>query len=336
MGAGMNARGAMEIILATIGLSVGVLTQNMFSIIVVTAIVTSLMAPPLLRWTLGHVEMGDEEKERLEAEDRQSGSFVGNLKRVLLPTKGGTSAGLTARLLGLLVATQDVEVTAMFVGSVPKEDKGKGENQSDEVLSRVEDRLDLSKSQVRRVVRDSEGDNQFGEVVLAEAEKGYDLLVLSSTGPPSERGSALFGEGVDDLVRDAPCPVLIVRTAGPRADEDASESADSGDESDPLDLHRSLLPVTGADTDRHAAEIAFALAADRDMVVDVVHVVRAAIGEPASVTTRRSKRPNRSARTWWARSPSSGTRWGPPFTPRWWWPTTTRRASSTGPSPMSI
>ena len=74
--------------------------------------------------------MGDEEKERLEAEDRQSGSFVGNLKRVLLPTKGGTSAGIPARLLGLLVATQDVEVTAMFVGSAPKEDKGKGENQS--------------------------------------------------------------------------------------------------------------------------------------------------------------------------------------------------------------
>ncbi len=33
----MNARGAMEIILATIGLSVGVLTQNMYSIIVLTA-----------------------------------------------------------------------------------------------------------------------------------------------------------------------------------------------------------------------------------------------------------------------------------------------------------
>jgi len=79
---------------------------------------------------------------------------------------------------------------------------------------------------------------------------------------------------ISDLARDAPCPVLIVRTAGPGADEDASESADSGDESDPLDLHRILLPVTGADTDRHAAEIAFALAADRDMVVDVVHVVR--------------------------------------------------------------
>lgn len=173
------------------------------------------------------------------------------------------------------------------------------------------------------------------ELVLAEAEKGYDLLVLSSTGPPSERGSTLFGGGVDDLVRDAPCPVLIVRTAGAGADGDESEDADSNDESDPLDLRRILLPVTGADTDRHAAEIAFALAADRDMVVDVVHVVRGGDRRARLSDDEAIQEAQRSARTWWARSPSSGTRWAPPFTPRWWWPTTTRRASSTGPSPMS-
>lgn len=273
MGAGMNARGAMEIILATIGLSVGVLTQNMFSIIVVTAIVTSLMAPPLLRWTLGHVGMGEEERERLEAEDRQRGSFVGNLKRVLLPTTGGASAGFTARLLGLLVAAQDVEVTGMYVHSSPEGAK-KDDDGSDEVLGGVEHRLDLSKSQVRRVVKDDDDGDRFGELVLAEAEKGYDLLVLSSVGPPSERGSTLFGEGVDNLVQDAPCPVLIVRTAGPEEGEEDAEDGSSDDEPEPLDLHRILLPVTGTDTDRHAAEIAFALAADRDMVVDVVHVVR--------------------------------------------------------------
>jgi Kef-type K+ transport system membrane component KefB len=44
-GAGLNARDAMEIIIASVGLSLGVLTQAMFSIIVVMAIVTSLMAP---------------------------------------------------------------------------------------------------------------------------------------------------------------------------------------------------------------------------------------------------------------------------------------------------
>jgi Kef-type K+ transport system membrane component KefB len=63
MGSGMNARGAMEIIVATIGQSLGVLNEQMYSIIVMVAIVTSLMAPPLLRWTLSKVTIGEEEVE---------------------------------------------------------------------------------------------------------------------------------------------------------------------------------------------------------------------------------------------------------------------------------
>ena len=41
----MNARGAMELVVATIGLSLGILNRQMFSIIVVVAIVTSFIAP---------------------------------------------------------------------------------------------------------------------------------------------------------------------------------------------------------------------------------------------------------------------------------------------------
>ena len=45
VGFGMNARGAMGLIVAMIGLSLGLLTAEMFSIIVLMAMVTSLVAP---------------------------------------------------------------------------------------------------------------------------------------------------------------------------------------------------------------------------------------------------------------------------------------------------
>ena len=54
--AGMNARGGMEIIVATIGLSLGVLTAEMYAVIVMVAIITSLMTPPMLNWLLAGVE----------------------------------------------------------------------------------------------------------------------------------------------------------------------------------------------------------------------------------------------------------------------------------------
>src|SRR6267378_42325 len=103
----------MEIIVATIGLSLGILTPEMYSIILLTAIVTSLMAPPLLRWTIGKVEMGEEERRRLQTEDLRRESFVGNLKRVLLLTSGDDASHLAARLVGLMLRGEDVEVTTV-------------------------------------------------------------------------------------------------------------------------------------------------------------------------------------------------------------------------------
>ena len=55
VGLGMNARGATEIILATIGLGLGVLNQELFTVIVLMAMVTTLCMPPLLRWSLARL-----------------------------------------------------------------------------------------------------------------------------------------------------------------------------------------------------------------------------------------------------------------------------------------
>jgi Kef-type K+ transport system membrane component KefB len=64
LGAGMNARGVVEVIVAMVGLQLGLLTPAMYTIIVLVAIVTSLMAPPLLRWTSGRIDFTAEERLR--------------------------------------------------------------------------------------------------------------------------------------------------------------------------------------------------------------------------------------------------------------------------------
>src|SRR5690606_7221749 len=86
-GAGLNARGAMEIIIATIGLELGILSQDMFSIIVVMAMVTSLMAPPALRWVLARVQPEEQELERLRREELAAESPIASIHRVLIPVR---------------------------------------------------------------------------------------------------------------------------------------------------------------------------------------------------------------------------------------------------------
>jgi Kef-type K+ transport system membrane component KefB len=49
----MNARGLMELIIINIGLEKGVIKEGLFSIMVLMAIVTTLMATPVFEWVYG-------------------------------------------------------------------------------------------------------------------------------------------------------------------------------------------------------------------------------------------------------------------------------------------
>ena len=57
VGSAMNARGSTEVIIATIGLAMGILSHNLFTMIVTMAVVTTLIMPPMLRWALGRLPM---------------------------------------------------------------------------------------------------------------------------------------------------------------------------------------------------------------------------------------------------------------------------------------
>ncbi|MEU1374222.1 cation:proton antiporter [Streptomyces triculaminicus] len=64
MGAGMNARGVIQIVVATAGLRLGVLTPATYTIVVLVAVVTSVMAPPVLRVAMRRIEQTEEEELR--------------------------------------------------------------------------------------------------------------------------------------------------------------------------------------------------------------------------------------------------------------------------------
>ena len=49
----MNVRGLMELIMLNIGLQRGIISQTLFTIMVLMAIATSLMAAPLFEWVYG-------------------------------------------------------------------------------------------------------------------------------------------------------------------------------------------------------------------------------------------------------------------------------------------
>lgn len=63
LGFGMNARGGTEIIIATIGLSIGLLSKEIYSIIIVMAVVTVILAVPLMTWVLSKIALEGEPED---------------------------------------------------------------------------------------------------------------------------------------------------------------------------------------------------------------------------------------------------------------------------------
>ncbi len=64
LGAGMNARGVVQIIIASVGLTTGILGTEMYTIIVLIALITSVMAAPILRFAADRIERTPAEERR--------------------------------------------------------------------------------------------------------------------------------------------------------------------------------------------------------------------------------------------------------------------------------
>ncbi|MFZ2239721.1 MAG: cation:proton antiporter [Gordonia amarae] len=71
IGAGLNARGAIEIVIAMVGLRLGIFSPSIFAIVVIVAIVTSVMAPPALKYAMARVTSTSEEQIRQELRSHQ-------------------------------------------------------------------------------------------------------------------------------------------------------------------------------------------------------------------------------------------------------------------------
>jgi nucleotide-binding universal stress UspA family protein len=113
LGCAMNARGSTEVIVASIGLSMGALTQNLYTMIVTMAMLTTMAMPPMLRAALNGLPMSREEETRIQREAIDQRGFLPRLERLLLAVDESPVGRMTARLAGLIAGAQGMPVTIL-------------------------------------------------------------------------------------------------------------------------------------------------------------------------------------------------------------------------------
>ena len=261
LGSGLSALGAMGIVVALVGLSLGVLSDTGYTVIVVAAIVTSLIAPVMLRIAVRGMEAAEEEQSRLRSEAIRSRAQLLGSQRILLPTRGGANSVYAAHQLKALFP--DAEVTVLTVadqpagwrkrllGSPVEEDAGPGE-----VIRALG-------SDQHRLIRKRRADPV--EAILNEATLGYDLVVLGAT--ESTDASQVFSSVIDRVLARLELPTLIFRYPGPGAPGVLPTDPDS------LTVRRVLLSVESNRASRAAEEVAYFLAAHGEGSVLALHLI---------------------------------------------------------------
>src|SRR6476660_5413084 len=299
---GMNARGSTEVIIATIGLSMGALTQNLFTMIVAMAVATTMAMPPTLRWALSRIPMRKEEKQRLEREELEARGFVPNLERLLLAVDDSPNGQFASRVAGVLAGTHGMPTTVLHIpdsgkieGTMPdnsekmgvppdkkKDEESKGSARKTEKTEKRIEKADKAGDTVQQAAAEIKDKQKSEEKVDAsvevttimhehpspatiaeEAKKGYDAFIIGLEA--TSKRSADFDSGVANLARGFDGPLII---AAARDDLEKKPNSEFS----------VLVPVNGTKPSRRAAEVAITLARATKAPVTVLYVAARTAG----------------------------------------------------------
>jgi nucleotide-binding universal stress UspA family protein len=295
---GMNARGSTEVIVASIGLAMGALSQDLFTMIVAMAITTTMAMPPMLRWALARVPLGKAEKERLEREEIEARGFVPNLERLLLAVDHSPNGKFASRLAGLLAGQRGIPITVLPLAADAGKRSKKGSMKEAESEAKNETKSDAKKPAEKGGLRNGEQEAPTGaetaketvkaaaedtrkaqpkedepapvdvtvrifdvaatQAVAEEAEKGYDLMFVGLDNPRTKTGA--FHKEIDRIAAAFQGPLAVVAAQGIHLKQP---------EQSPLNI---LVPVNGTEVSRRAAELAIAMARAFEAPITALYV----------------------------------------------------------------
>jgi len=256
LGSGLSALGAMGIVVAIVGLNLGVVSETGYTVMVLAALVTSVLAPQLLKLVVRGWEVPPEEAHRLEAEEIKESSEILSTNRVLIPTRGGANSRYAAQLVASVFP--EAETTVLVVDLAKP---GFWRRMFKEVEGVAADPVDVL-AQVPEARTIQRLDRDPAAAIAREAALGYDLVAMGAT----ETGEGTFSNVIDRVLAGVEIPSVVVRFP---ADHSPSEGLPT----------RILVPVTATPATRAAEEFAYSVAKASGGRSFALHVVNRPEGQ---------------------------------------------------------
>ncbi|MEM7321647.1 MAG: cation:proton antiporter [Actinomycetota bacterium] len=246
LGAGLNARGALEIIIATVGLSLGVFNQSAFTIIVMIPLVTSLLASVGLRVLSRDLAGSVAERERLAREEALERNLLIKNNRILLPSASDANSIVAAQIVHF-AWPEELPATVMAV-------QNNGSGPDLEVLGNVLYGRELDVAYI-----DDAADTEVAEQIVAQSHLGYGVIAVGTVADP--RPGSFVSPLVDELLRNSELPTVIVRRARNLPGKLPGIFA------------QALVPVVASPSSRAAEELAANMSSRLGTKLTLTHVV---------------------------------------------------------------
>jgi Kef-type K+ transport system membrane component KefB/nucleotide-binding universal stress UspA family protein len=269
---GLNARGSTEVIVASIGLSMGALSHQLYTMIVAMAVATTMVMPPTLRWMIARVPMRDEETKRLDREEAEQRQSLPRMERALVYVDASRNAEMTASLAGLFAVRQNVLMTLLEAS--PNGEAKAGPSAGRERLEAAAAKAQApahsnGRSTANTAAPADAGRRMIGQLLQArsvangdalkgEIAKGYDIAFVGIR-QPLTASAPRFEEPLQGLVAGFNGPIAILINGGRLGFEPNM----------PLDI---LVPTGGRSEARLATEVALALAGASGGTLTALHV----------------------------------------------------------------
>ena len=253
----MNTRGLTELIVLNLALEKGVISDALFAMLVIMALVTTLMAGPLLKLLDPRNELGAPvEEELVEAREQSRAEFPGvaiPAESILLAPQGETALE-QLRSLAEPLARSEPPRELILAGLVrpPRGASARGGLQTENHL------LEEASTKLEGLRRElSEAGVASRAVTFVSSDPGKDLARLARSEEIAlvliDGRRPLLGEGVPrgevgEVLRDAPCDVAVL-------------VASDGERVLPGPGHGVVVPFGGAEHDWAALELGAWIAA---------------------------------------------------------------------------
>ncbi|WP_437594348.1 cation:proton antiporter domain-containing protein [Sorangium sp. So ce1000] len=248
---GLNMKGGTDLIVAIVGVELGLLSNEGYTMYAVVALVTVTLSPALLLWLEKKTPPSPEESTRLESEEAARRAYIPGVERILVPIVARALPGFATDIVESIVASkrrlgETVDITELAVEQqAPGPSRAAGE--ASRGLARLAARVRVGISRQRRELRGS-------IQAILRASRDHDLLVIGARPPARARGLS-FGRLQDAIIQRAESNVLVVVGDPPAAER--------------VSARRILVPIIGLEYSFAAADLAahVALAWDAELVL---------------------------------------------------------------------